>query len=304
MSFNISVVAGPDANSSSASVTGGTLMHVITSAEKSSFNLGDSSLKDAVQAYFGRRPNDAFLHSPTPWGDLYQSYGWEQVRTRLSPQNATILGISQEPVIVKETTFKNNSSYPADFDVSITAEVSHTASHTWSNSNTVEFSQTFKYEIGFLGTGGGGETSMSYSHTWGESKTESKTFTVGSSEGVKVRLEPGQSVIARLNATRGFLDVRVTYRATLSGQTAVNYNPTHNGHHFWGLGINNVMNAGGLTTSRTITEEIRVGYYSNSEVELVDPQTNQVLASHPVDAVAGDDAGMPVVLEVPSMAMA
>jgi hypothetical protein len=196
-----------------------------------------------------------------------------------------------------------NHVQPADFDVSITDQVAHTASHTWSQSNSVEFTQTFKYEIGFLGTGGGGETSMSYNHTWGESKTESKTVTVGSTSGIVVRLEPGQSVIARLAATRGFLDVRVTYRATLSGVTAVNYNPKYDGHYFWALPINSVMNSGGLSTSRTITEEIRVGYYSNDEIELVDPTSNRVLASYRPQAIAGDDANQPAVLELPSAAL-
>jgi hypothetical protein len=304
MSFNISVIAGPDANSSSASIVGGSLKHIITSQEKSTFNLGDSSLKSAVNAYFGRRPNDAYLHSPTPWGDLYQTYGWEQVTTWLHPQSANIMGINTEPVIVKEATFRNNSSVPADFDVSVSDQVQHTSSHTWSQSNSVEFTQSFKYEIGFLGTGGGGETSMSYNHTWGESKTESKTVTVGSTSGVVVRLEPGQAVVARLSATRGFLDVRITYRASLSGYTAVNYDPRHQGHHFWALGINSVMPAGGLPNTKTITEDMRIGYYSNSEIELVDPQSGRVLARQSLDARVGDDPEKPIVMTVPSPALA
>ena len=55
-----------------------------------------------------------------------------------------------------------------------------------------------KYNIRFLGTGGGGETDISYSHSWGEGGEESKTVTIGTSTGVSVTLKPNQAVEASL----------------------------------------------------------------------------------------------------------
>ena len=71
--FNISIVAGKDSSSSSVMVQG-SVQHVITDEERSSFGLSDSQLKGAVDKYFGKQPNDAYLHSPTPWDDLYKRY--------------------------------------------------------------------------------------------------------------------------------------------------------------------------------------------------------------------------------------
>jgi len=107
-----------------------------------------------------------FLCSPTPWNDLYTTYGWPQVQTLLAVQSATILGVTSTPSIVATQTFENSSSTPADFDCGITQEVVTTTESNWSDTSTVEIGQTISYEIGFLGSGAGGETSLNYSQAW------------------------------------------------------------------------------------------------------------------------------------------
>jgi hypothetical protein len=69
--------------------------------------------------------------------------------------------------------------------------------------------QKIKYEIGFLGTGEGGETDLSYSHSWGGGK-ESKIVTIGTSTGVSITLKPNQPVEASLTASRGVMKVQNT----------------------------------------------------------------------------------------------
>lgn len=144
MGINISIVAAPDAASSSVSATG-SVQHIISDEERGTFKLLDGQLKDAVNAYFGKRPNDAYLHSPTPWGDLYKTYGWKEVQTVLVPTRATILGITSEPVIVKTQTFVNDSSHTGTFNVSISEQVSNTTTSNWSTGGTLTVGQKFTY---------------------------------------------------------------------------------------------------------------------------------------------------------------
>lgn len=271
MGISISIRAGADAATSSVNASGST-QHIITDKERGTFGIQDSGLKKAVAAYFGKSPNDAYLHSPTPWNDLYKTYGWAQVQTVLVVQSATVVGVTSEPVIVATKTFTNNSSKKASFDAAISDQVNNTTESNWSQTDTIEVGQKITYEVGFLGSGGGGETSMSYSHAWGQGGSESRSITVGSSAGVKVDLDPGESVEAQLTASRGVMKVRIVYQAYLTGGTAINYNPTYRDHHFWCLPINDVMQAGGLKTTRQFTEDIEIGYYSNSKIVLKDAQ--------------------------------
>jgi hypothetical protein len=278
MGISISIRAGANAATSSVDASG-SVQHIITDTEVGTFGIQDGNLKNAVGKYFGKNPNDAYLHSPTPWNDLYKTYNWPQIETVLVVQSATITGITSEPVIVATKTFSNNSSRKATFNASISDQVNNTTESNWSQTNTISVEQKFKYNVSFLGAGGGGETTMSYSHSWGQGGSESKSITVGSDAGVSVELAPGESVEAQLTASRGVMKVRIVYKAYLTGLTAINYNPKFKDHHFWALDINGVMGAGGLSTIREFTEDIEIGYYSNSKIELKDP-TGQLKAVH------------------------
>lgn len=276
MGISISIVAGHDESASSVNASG-SVQHVITEAERTTFGLGDKQLKDAVKAYFGKSPNDAYLHSPTKWGDLYKTYSWPQVQMVMVVQSAEILGITSEPVIVKSQEFVNSSSQKGTFNVGISDSVNNTASSNWSTGGTLSIGQKVSYGIKFLGTGVEGETSLSYSQSWGIGGQESKSITVGSTSGVSVDLEPNESVTAELSASRGVMKVRVRYNAYLIGNTAVNYNPTYKGHHFWTFGINSVMSKGGILNSVKSTEDIEIGYYSNSKIELKNAGTKALM---------------------------
>ena len=273
----ISIEAGTDGAHSKLTVTG-SLTHVITDDERQTFHLSDYQLKQDAGKYFGKVPDDAYLHSPTPWNDLYKTYGWPQVRTVLIPTKSEILGVTTESVALKNEIFQNNSTLTANYDVSITDDVSNSATSTWNTGSTFKFEQKITYEVGFLGTGGGGETSINYSQSWGVGGSNAKTVTMGSSSGVTVTLKPRQSVKAVLTATRGVLKARVWYNAYLTGSVAVNYGSTYKGHHFWDLPIENVMESGGDTNSVESTEDIEVGYFSNGKVSLLDSETSETLA--------------------------
>ena len=277
--LSISIDAGKDAASSKVSISG-YLQHIISDTERMTFHLSDYQLKQAVGKYFGKNPDDAFLHSPTPWNDLYKTYGWDQVQTVLVPVSHQIVGVTTNSVAIKSQVFENYSSKSANFDVSISDTVSNTVTNTWQTGGSLTFGQTIKYEVGFLGTGGGGETSLSYSQSWGVGGSKSQSQSVGSSSGVMVTLDPQQSVKSVLTATRGVMKIRVKYNAYLIGKAAINYGSTYKGHHFWALAIQNVMNGGNIQNSVQSTEDIEVGYYSNGKITLHDANTNEHLATH------------------------
>jgi len=183
--------------------------------------------------------------------------------------------------------FENKSSSTGTFSGGISDSVTNSVSNTWSNSESVSVGQKISYKASFIGGEVGGETSLSYSQTWGESKTESKSVTVGTTSDISVVLKPGESVKAQLTASRGVMKVRVTYKVYLTGLTAINYNPTYKGHHFWGLDINQVMSAAGMATSKTITEDLEIGYYSDSKVVLIDNEEKTLMMHSLKDFASG-----------------
>ncbi|WP_400193681.1 follicular epithelium yolk protein subunit [Hymenobacter sp. B81] len=265
--ISVIVTAGKDKESSKVSASG-YVQHIITDEERNVFKLQDGDLKSAVEAYFGKRPNDAFLHDPTPWNNLYSTYNWPQVQTILRVVGAEIVGLTSEPVVVAQNTFTNNSDLPGVFSAGVSDSVTDTVESNWSQTYGLEASQSISYGVSFLGSGGGGETSLSFSASFGQGGSQSTSVTVGSQQDVSVELQPGESVTAVLTASRGTLKVRITYQVSLEGVSAVNYNPTFKDHHFWALDISGLLQAAGRPTSFTITEDLEIGYFSNAHTIL------------------------------------
>lgn len=272
---DVSIVAGKDKTSSRVTVTG-KVQHAITDEERVTFRLGDEQLKKAVESYFGKGPNDAYLHSPTPWGDLYKKNSWPQVQTVLVPTNAEILEITSQPLILKTQTFENQSEEAATFNVSVTDTVSETVASNWTTGGSLSIGQKFEYGVEFLGVGGKADTRLSYSQSWGIGGEKSKSVTVGSTAGLEVELEPGESVVAELSASRGVMKVQFQYNAYIIGDTAVNFNPRRRGHHFWAFDIGAVMSSAGIPNSNESTEHIEIGYYSNGKIVLKDAKSGLV----------------------------
>ncbi len=268
MGIQISITASTESSASQATASG-SIEHVITDAERKTFGIGDSALKKAVEKYFGKKPNDVFVKSPTPWNDLYKTYGWSQVKTVLVPVKAEILGIDSQPDILATKTFTNNSSVKGTFNASISQEVSNTVSSNWSTGGTLSISEAIEVGVNIEVFSAKSTTTISYSQSWGIGGSKSETSTVGSSAGVSVELDPGQSVEAKLSASKGSMKVLVTFNAYLTGSVAVNYNPTYKGHHFWALPVGSIMSSAGIKNSVQSTETFDIGFYDDGKIEIV-----------------------------------
>lgn len=276
--MTISTIINVGLTSESSTVqTSGDIQRLVTNADRTAFFIDDDHLTSLIYAYNGSVTLDLYVRDPTEWGNKYQEYGWQEVQTILVVDNYKILESTSQTEIVKTSEFRNISSVPAEFDTSISTEVSNQSEHSWSNSNALDFEQMFKYDIGFLGTGTGGETTFSYEHSWGETKTESKTVTLGSTTGVKVTLQPGEGVDVFLTADRGTLTVRIEYKAYVRGIVFANYPSEFQGHHFYGYDVASLLNTVSVPNIQKFTEDIKIGFYANDRIVVKDPEGNIVL---------------------------
>mgnify|MGYP000471764697 CR=1 FL=1 len=293
MALSINITAKEKKSASTVEATGET-KHIITDKERGTFGIGDGGLKDAVEAYFGKQPNDAYLHSPTPWGDLYKRYNWPQVKLVLRPQSARITDVTTSKQALTEHEFDNDTDQPATFHADLKQEETETASSSWSETDTISVSQSINYGIEYKGASIGGETSMSYSHQWGRGGSESQSVTVGTTSGVSVKVDPHSSLKAVLSASKEEMKIRIKYRAHLAGRTAVNYNPTYRDHHFWGLSIRPVLQAAGKSATREFTEDMTLGYYTDAHIKLEDP------SGEVVETIRLDDQAAPTRFVTPA----
>lgn len=263
MGININLKVGYDEDTANINASG-TIIEPINNQNKIAFGLTDKVISDYIDKY--RKPKMFF--------NLFKT---DNVITTLEVKDAEIITITSEPIIVKTQSFVNNSSSTGTFNVAISDSVSNTMSNNWSTGGTLSIGQKISYGLGFIGKG---ETSISYSQSWGIGGSSSVQTTVGSSSGVSVTLNPQESVVAQLSASKGTLKANVNYNAFVSGY--IEYidsfpSPIYNG--VYRIDVNEILNALGLKNSIESSEVIEAGYYSSSEIILSD-NTGKQLSTH------------------------
>jgi len=277
----------------------GTQIQVITDDQESQLGLTDAVLKDCVDKYFGKKPTDAYLKSPTPWGDLYVTYDWEQTTYEMTAVNAEVISVTSTPQIVDTQTLYNDSNKVATFSATMSVDVTNSMTSSWSKTTTVTMGEDIHVGCEIFGLGVAGDDTMSFEDAdqKGGSTTETTTLSTGSS--VTVTLNPGEKVYAHLNCSVGVAKVRVTYDMSAQGYVAANYNPTYNGHHFWALPATSVMAAGGITMGGQQQQDIEINCYSNAQVTISDKDETYFLSLGATGA--GDIKNDAEVKQIPSV---
>lgn len=92
----------------STATCSGSAHHAITPREQNAFGLDSDTVKNGVKKTMGKRPDDIYLTSPTPWNDLFKTYKWTQVTTNVSPKvDLKTFHTTPEKVVVAHQVFRN-----------------------------------------------------------------------------------------------------------------------------------------------------------------------------------------------------
>lgn len=67
--------------------------------------------------------------------------------------------------------------------------------------------------------------------------------------------------------------VKVRYRAHLDKCVAADYEQVHNGHHFWCIGVNSVLQTSNKPLAIDVDEVMDIGFFADVHVTVEDPDT-------------------------------
>ncbi|XP_032524461.2 uncharacterized protein LOC116775642 [Danaus plexippus] len=247
--------------------------NIITDKFISLFNIERNNLRLAVKSFYGTLPRDVFLKSPTPWGDLYKTYNWEEIKTILRVSGVRIKRNSFKKTVVLSHDFENPSNLTIKVNAGLSQSVENTISTTWSQSKEFSVAQEFEYDFSVIFAKISGTTEISFTSTYGKSEERSESVTIGSTSAVEIELKPGQSATAVLTAKKSELEIEVTYVATLRGNVAVNFRKSYKGHHFYGPSVIAVLKSAGLETEIMTYETIKLGTFMEASLKVFDKET-------------------------------
>ncbi|XP_026744144.1 spherulin-2A-like [Trichoplusia ni] len=272
---HITIKVNVDENKNVTITHYGSETNIITDEDMEAFNMpsNEGVLEDAVKEHLGKRPVNVYVKSPTPWGDLYKKYKWEQVSKVLSIKSVKVKSLTKRPIVLLSEDFHNLSDGPTKVNTGISHSIENTLTTSWTKEKEITVSQEIEYEFN-VGLGKmSGTTGFSYTSTWGVGEEKSKTETVGTSSSMEKELQPGQSVTAVLSASAGYLELEIVYTAHLRGNLALNYRRAYRGHHFWGPLISDVMESGGLKNEITFKENVVFGFHVDASIKVYDKKT-------------------------------
>lgn len=271
-------IRASNSSSTSSITTRGNDAGIITDRERTTFGLTDEVLKNAAEKFSGGRPQDVFLHSPTPWNDLYTTYGWRQVHRILQPTKSHILDVQTSTDVINLKQLDNNSPAAIKFNASLLAEVENVVKNKWNKAGVLDIKDLISYNVD-------GSVVFAFTSPWGMDAIQSKKIIIGSDSNVELVLQPGDTVTASLSATKVTITFQIDYVANLSGHVACNYPKKYNGHHFWRYEINGLLAASNLIRSVNSSEVISVQFYTDASIIVANKATNAKITEVPVEFV-------------------
>ena len=243
---------------------------VVTDEDISSFNIGSGNLLAALNHTMGKQPNNVYLRSPTPWGDLYNTNNWKQVTRVLKVKSAKVKTLERHPVEVSKQIAQNPSTHSIKVTTGMSRTLENTLTTSWTKEGESTLSQDVEYEVNVGIANVGGKTGFSFTSIFGVSEEKAKAETLSTYNSVEVELKPGEAVTAVMMALAGNLEIEVVYEAHLTGILALNYYPTYKEHHFHGVEIEQIYPYEGIKRKVITTETIRINYYAEAQLQVND----------------------------------
>ncbi|XP_021952962.1 spherulin-2A [Folsomia candida] len=253
---------------------------VITPELRRQFGISkESDLKTGVRKHFGKSPDYAFVQSPTPWNDLYSTYHWHQVTSRMTAQLGSSFHERETTSVIASNDYTNES----ELNVTIKETLSHTiydsVETTWSGEVGLAASFDFSVNVFFVK----GSASLDLTTKFGYAKTETKSSTMGSGTEVELTLRPKSSVTVEIVSKIGEGVATMRYKAMLEGSVATKYNRKYKNHHYWSIAVTRVLRALGKPNTKIITQTIKSSVYFTKSIVIRDRRSRGVLRKFDVD---------------------
>lgn len=253
----------------------GVQVSMLGEMDKAAFGLTDDKLKQAL-TNMGMKPDNVFLNSPTPWGDLFETMNWEPTRMIFEPKRAEILSSKTEKVVVKSSNLHNTHTEPMTRKVDMKQTLMNTITSKWSKEGELDV-KNIHYNIHMMTP-----ESEEYSFISNGLEDIEKLEPVTVGDVMEVTLEPKQTLDAELHVTAEHMMVRVDFEAKLAGTVALNFDNTYEGHRFWSVDINTLLTAGGMKKVMHSSEFINIVQFRDAKVLVKEATTGKVINSVPM----------------------
>ncbi|CAG9789996.1 unnamed protein product [Diatraea saccharalis] len=252
----------------------GTDNEIITDSEKDLFNITIGNLNHGMRVELGKAPDNIFFKDPTPYGDLFKKFKWQQAKRSLRVVNAEINEIIKKETVLKIHEHINNSTDVIKTVRSLYDYVENDMYSSWSENGLPEEDIFYNVTINF------GDTPFQYETRWRDRTQRSTIVKIGVAKKGLISIKPGQTIVTKLKAFKTIISMNLKYRAQIVGNLIGDYQNLYGKYHFYSPTMENIMKAAGLKNHIETTESLEVICYTDPAIDVFDKDTGLTITSH------------------------
>lgn len=244
---------------------------VVTDAELKLFNITIERLNKGMKEKLTKVPDDIYLRNPTPHGDTFTRFHWQEMTRRLTIKNVKIIDIVNEDIVLDTHEHINNATGDIKTKRSMYKFIENRISSTWSKTGLPEDEILTSYTMDF------GNGMLHYVNKWrNESMYTVKGIFGATKEGL-ILIKPGQTVVTELIASRTIVLMKVVYEAQLVGSIIASYAKVYGTYHFYAPSVQSIMKGANMTNEVITTEFLEIRCFTNPRLKVYDKLTGEIV---------------------------
>ncbi|XP_022828604.1 uncharacterized protein LOC111357984 [Spodoptera litura] len=105
---------------------------LVTDDDLKLFNVTMAKLNRGMRVELGKVPDNIFIRNPTPYGDLFTKFKWEQMKRKLTIVRTKIIDIINQDIVLDTHEHINNTTNIVTAKRSMYKVMDNSISSTWS----------------------------------------------------------------------------------------------------------------------------------------------------------------------------
>ncbi|XP_023950843.2 uncharacterized protein LOC112055085 [Bicyclus anynana] len=252
----------------------GTDDKIIGDKEVNIFNITEFNLKRGVKRDFGiaPTPSDVYIKDPTPYGNLFHKYKWQQVTRKTVIKRIATQDIMYENVLLTVHDHTNNTPRKINIPVKLYENVENSLKSYWSASGYPVDDVYYVANIAFSNTK---DKRIKFENKWRNDSLKMATLPVGYETAGHITIGPEKVITMKLSAKKTIILLKITYETKLTGNFVANYPRRLGPYHFWAPSVSSVMRALNFNNNIITSEIMEIKCHTDPVLEVFDKSSGK-----------------------------
>ncbi|KAF9415237.1 hypothetical protein HW555_007113 [Spodoptera exigua] len=240
---------------------------LVTDEDLKLFNVTMAELNRGMRVELGKVPDAIFIRNPTPYGDLFTKFKWEQMKRKLTVVKTKIIDIVNQDIVLDTHEHINNTTNIVTAKRSMFKVMDNSISSTWSKTGLPGDNAHTTFILNFE------DGKAEIVKQWRNESTMNFKIPVGITEKGLITIAPEQTAVTKLIVSRTIILIEIIYKAELSGSLIGNYAELYGKYHYWAPAVKKILKAAKVKNEIFTREVVELRCFTRPRLAVYDKKT-------------------------------